>query len=664
MELIEAKEAGQMGMLLDKEAPPDKIINDEKLTLEACVEFLLTNAETYEGAHEVVQMVLGVSELGDRDLFKLQIKLLEILSKDPYNPHLETIVAKIADSTEKVITGQVQETRKEKRKLEKRNLEKRHAKQMAISDKAQAELKEKQQSCRDLNSWTVIDYVSGGVTGAFYGFLGTLINGPFGLASGFVGYLNGGQFSHAINKLKEIYRNELASKVQIDRPNDGKSISIKFAPSTTSYNWICNLIPKTQPWKDSETTGAFKILIGEQVHQGIFYKQKNEWLTVQEKCNLTSALAGALVRAEITGAQCADLLDLLTKPLEVPCERYEGETKMIPIQLIDRKDEVFRDLREKTLPRIFMNNLENTLLVERQFSNEFLDKVFNTPACHENALERESNKPELSNHEAILKIGMKLGFAGQEQQIEKLVEVLMPLSAKNGVKPTKGILLYGLPGMGKSYIAKNLKDIIPDAKNHVINGPELNSKDHGQTAKNIREKFEIVKTEKSTFHIFIFDELDAMARKRNSNESDHPENEAIAQLLTLMDGVDPPPSNMLIVGTTNKKEDIDERLLRPGRIETHIEVHSPNAAGRKQILGILLKKLSDKGANVAVDVDHWGDKLTDYSPADLVKFVDDAHRMADMGNYIWDGENYYRKPETTLWINEQNFEAAYRDFRK
>jgi ATP-dependent 26S proteasome regulatory subunit len=264
--------------------------------------------------------------------------------------------------------------------------------------------------------------------------------------------------------------------------------------------------------------------------------------------------------------------------------------------------------------------------------------------------------------ELLNKAHKKLGFSGQELVVEQLVrEVILPLVAKEiankyGIKPTKGVLLYGLPGTGKSYFAGNLKEFIPNSVEQVINGPELQSKEYGETPRKLRELFELAKKAPSMHHIFIFDEFDSMGRKRTSTATNYDEkNDVINTLLTLIDGLKS-PTNILVVGITNRKDDLDDALIRPGRFETHIEVPNCNACGRAEILEILLENLQRKKWLIEdIDPKYWANILDGYTPADLKSFVEEATRRALSEDYN------SSRAENKLHLTAEMFRKVYDD---
>lgn len=115
----------------------------------------------------------------------------------------------------------------------------------------------------------------------------------------------------------------------------------------------------------------------------------------------------------------------------------------------------------------------------------------------------------------------------------------------------------------------------------IVNGPEVLDKYVGGSEEKIRELFAEAEVEEkeagdeSMLHIIIFDELDAIMKKRGTTGDSTGVNDSVVnQLLSKMDGVDS-LNNILIIGMTNRKDMIDEAILRPGRLEVHVEIGLP-----------------------------------------------------------------------------------------
>ena len=167
---------------------------------------------------------------------------------------------------------------------------------------------------------------------------------------------------------------------------------------------------------------------------------------------------------------------------------------------------------------------------------------------------------------------------------------------------TKGILIHGPPGTGKTLTARQIGAILSSRKPKHINGPEIFSSLVGQSEEEIRKIFEAserewrMKGNNSPLHVVIFDEIDAICKRRDDaatvNKSRVHDN-VVNQLLTKIDGL-ATQNNLLVIGVTNRKDLLDEALLRPGRLEVHIEIPLPDGKGREQILAIHTKELEEQ----------------------------------------------------------------------
>ncbi|KAL1681711.1 P-loop containing nucleoside triphosphate hydrolase protein [Schizophyllum commune] len=172
---------------------------------------------------------------------------------------------------------------------------------------------------------------------------------------------------------------------------------------------------------------------------------------------------------------------------------------------------------------------------------------------------------------------------------------------KLGIQHVKGLLLHGPPGTGKTLIARQIGKMLNAREPKIVNGPEILSKFVGASEENIRKLFAEAEKEykekgdESGLHIIIFDELDAIFKQRGStNNGTGVGDTVVNQLLSKMDGVDQ-LNNILIIGMTNRKDMIDEALLRPGRLEVHMEISLPDEHGRLQILNIHTSKMRHNG---------------------------------------------------------------------
>eukprot|EP00850_Spirogloea_muscicola_P003192 SM000012S25454 [mRNA] locus=s12:1334788:1340370:- [translate_table: standard] len=177
-----------------------------------------------------------------------------------------------------------------------------------------------------------------------------------------------------------------------------------------------------------------------------------------------------------------------------------------------------------------------------------------------------------------------------------------------GINHVKGMLLYGPPGTGKTLIARQIGKLLNGLEPKVVNGPEVLNKYVGASEENIRnlfadaEKDQKEKGDNSDLHIIIFDEIDAICKARGSKQDSTGVHDGVVnQLLTKIDGVDA-LNNILLIGMTNRKDLLDEALLRPGRLEVQVEIGLPDEKGRLQILQIHTKQMREK-ESLAEDVD-------------------------------------------------------------
>ncbi|KAL1363879.1 hypothetical protein HN51_012035 [Arachis hypogaea] len=211
------------------------------------------------------------------------------------------------------------------------------------------------------------------------------------------------------------------------------------------------------------------------------------------------------------------------------------------------------------------------------------------------------------------------GVRKQMAQIRELVELPLrhpQLFKSIGVKPPKGILLYGPPGSGKTLIAKAVANET-GAFFFLINGPEIMSKLAGESESNLRKAFE--EAEKNSPSIIFIDELDSIAPKREKTHGEV-ERRIVSQLLTLMDGLKT-RSHVIVIGATNRPNSIDPALRRFGRFDREIDIGVPDEVGRLEVLRIHTKnmKLSDN-----VDLERVARDTHGYVGADLAALCTEA----------------------------------------
>lgn len=210
------------------------------------------------------------------------------------------------------------------------------------------------------------------------------------------------------------------------------------------------------------------------------------------------------------------------------------------------------------------------------------------------------------------------------------------LVEKLGIQHVKGILLYGPPGTGKTLIARQIGKMLNAREPKVINGPEVLNKYVGQSEENIRKLFADAEKEykekgdESGLHIIIFDELDAVCKKRGSGGAGGTGvgDSVVNQLLSKLDGVDQ-LNNILLIGMTNRMDMIDDALLRPGRLEVHLEISLPDEHGRAQILKIHTQKMKQNNVlDRDVDILELAHRTKNFSGAEIGGLVKAATSFA------------------------------------
>lgn len=191
------------------------------------------------------------------------------------------------------------------------------------------------------------------------------------------------------------------------------------------------------------------------------------------------------------------------------------------------------------------------------------------------------------------------------------------------------------PGTGKTLMARQIGNMLNAREPKIVNGPQILDKYVGESEANIRRLFADAEEEEkrlgpnSGLHIIIFDEIDAICKSRGSvagNSGVH--DTVVNQLLAKIDGVEQ-LNNILVIGMTNRRDMIDEALMRPGRLEVQMEIGLPNEPGRVQILNIHTRRMREfKKINPDVNCAELAAKTKNFSGAELEGLVRAAQSTA------------------------------------
>jgi vesicle-fusing ATPase len=251
----------------------------------------------------------------------------------------------------------------------------------------------------------------------------------------------------------------------------------------------------------------------------------------------------------------------------------------------------------------------------------------------ERKMDNESNSVNMDfqglNHVQELESSFQSKLGGLSSQVEAIVRrvldgrIIRPVGDENdspiaesraldaqamlelGLQPVKGLLLYGPPGCGKTALAREISKCLDARPPKIVSAPELLDRWVGGSEKLVRSLFADAELElkqcngdttRSALHVIVIDEIDAVFRKRSSAEDSGEVTRASAvnQILSMLDGINS-PGNILVIGMTNRRELLDEALLRPGRLEVQVCIPPPDREGRREILQIHFDALRRQG---------------------------------------------------------------------
>lgn len=264
----------------------------------------------------------------------------------------------------------------------------------------------------------------------------------------------------------------------------------------------------------------------------------------------------------------------------------------------------------RMLPQFNANIKEN-----ERMPQELLEKLYVAKSDFKDALKmvRPSAMREVLIETPKIKWADVGGLEKVKQELQEAIEwpLKYPDAFKRlGIRPPRGILLYGPPGCGKTLLAKAVATE-SQANFIYIKGPEIISKWVGESEKAIREIFK--KARQVSPAIIFFDELDSVASKRGQAFDSKVTERVVDQILTEMDGLEE-MSDVVVLGATNRPELLDAALLRPGRYDRFVLIPPPDEKTRQEILKVHTKNMPiEKGLNIT----DLAKKTDGYSGADI-----------------------------------------------
>ncbi|HLC80167.1 MAG TPA: CDC48 family AAA ATPase [Candidatus Nanoarchaeia archaeon] len=302
---------------------------------------------------------------------------------------------------------------------------------------------------------------------------------------------------------------------------------------------------------------------------------------------------------------------------------------------------------------------------EEPISKEVLEKLYVTQKDFKDAL--KIVRPSAMREVLIETPNVTWEDVGGLDEVkQKLVEAVeWPLKQpqvfeRMGIRPPRGILLYGAPGTGKTMLAKAVAKE-SEANFILVNGPGLLSMWVGESERALREIFK--KARQAAPTIIFFDEIDALAPRRGLGDSSRTGERMVNQLLTEMDGLEE-LNDVVVIAATNRPDILDSALLRPGRFDRIVYIPVPDEKGREKILNIHIKGMPlEKDINIK----ELAKKTQGYAGADLEAVCREAAMIAlreDIKNKTVSNAHFQKALEAVRPSVPKEVEEAYKKMEK
>jgi transitional endoplasmic reticulum ATPase len=234
------------------------------------------------------------------------------------------------------------------------------------------------------------------------------------------------------------------------------------------------------------------------------------------------------------------------------------------------------------------------------------------------------------------------GLTRIKERVREVVE--LPLRKADefeeiGAEAPTGVLFHGPPGTGKTLFARAVANSLDEGTFYNIKGPEILNKWYGESEKQIRLVFEDAGKQDGPSIIFI-DEIESLASSRE--DSRDVDRRVVAQLLTLMDGFEE-YEDVIVIAATNRLEDIDQALLRPGRFDREVEFPSKLPVGDREDILKTVSEAEDMQIADSVDFSIYAEKTDDWTGAELKRLLNEAAIIA-----IKDDRTVIKREDLTL----------------